>query len=130
VRRIERIEVDETARLKPNEWSSLEVRLVDLSTDGFRARCDAVVLRGSLVKIELPGIGEVEAQVSWRRRGELGARFLAPIDMALCGIAPVPTDRVLARLLVQRAEALSGGRFDQERALRERIRSTLPMRKV
>jgi hypothetical protein len=37
---------------------------------------------------------------------------------------------VLARLLVQRAEALSGGRFDQERALRERIRSTLPMRKV
>jgi hypothetical protein len=129
VRRTERIEVDQRTRLKPNDWSSLEVRIIDLSAEGFRAECEATVLRGSLVTVTLPGLGDVEAQVSWRRRGELGARFLAPIDLAEIGIAPVPSERVLARLLVQRADALSAGRFRQEQQLRERIRSALPIRR-
>lgn len=127
MRRSERIEVDTTTRLRPNDWSSLEVRLVDLSAEGFRVQCDAAVLRGALVRIALPGIGEAEAQVSWRRRGEFGAKFTMPIDMEAAGIAPVPRERVLARLLVQRADALAGGRFGQEQELRERIRSALPM---
>ncbi|HEY0011789.1 MAG TPA: PilZ domain-containing protein [Allosphingosinicella sp.] len=127
MRRSERIEVDTTTRLKPNDWSSLEVRLVDLSAEGFRVQCDAAVLRGALVAIALPGLGEVEAQVSWRRRGEFGAKFIVPIDMDAAGIEPVPSERVLARLLVQRADALSGGRFVREQELRERIRSALPM---
>lgn len=130
MRRSERIEVDERTRLKPNGWSSLEVRLVDLSAEGFRIQCDATILCGSLIAIELPGLGEVEAQVSWRRRGELGARFLLPIDLERAGIAAVPTERVLARLLVQRADARSNGRFGQEQALRDRIRSALPMKRL
>jgi hypothetical protein len=130
LRRSERIEVDETTRLRPNDWSSLEVRLVDISAEGFRVQCDAAVLRGSLVRVALPGLGEVEAQVSWRRRGEFGARFMVPIDVAAAGIDPVPSERILARLLVQRAEALAGGRFRSEQELRERIRSALPMRRL
>jgi hypothetical protein len=130
VRRSERIEVDAKTRLRPNDWSSLEVRIIDLSPDGFRAECEATVLRHSLVRIDLPGLGEVEAQVSWRRRGEFGARFLAPIDVAATGIAPVPSERVLARLLVQRAGALGAGRFRQEQLLRERILSALPIRRL
>jgi hypothetical protein len=130
VRRSERIEVDERTRLKPNGWSNLEVRLVDLSADGFRVQCDATILCGSLIAIELPGLGEVEAMVSWRRRGELGARFLLPIDVDKAGVAPVPTERVLARLLVQRADARSNGHFGQEQALRDRIRSALPMKQL
>jgi hypothetical protein len=130
LRRSERIEVDATTRLRPNDWSSLEVRLVDLSAEGFRVQCDATVLRGSLVRVALPGLGEVEAQVSWRRRGEFGARFIVPIDLGAAGIEPVPSERVLARLLVQRADALTGGRFRQEQELRERIRSALPMMRL
>lgn len=130
MRRSERINVDETARLRPNSWSSIEVRLVDLSESGFRAECEATILCGSPIWLDVPGLGEVEAQVTWRRGGEIGARFVVPIDLARCGIAPVSSEATLARLLVQRADARSAGRFAQEQRLRERIRDTLPMRKL
>lgn len=130
MRRSERIAVDQAARLKPNDWSSLEVRIVDLSPDGFRAHCEATILCGSTVRIELPGLGETEAQVSWRRRGEIGARFIEPIDLARCGVGGVSEETVLARLLVQRADARSGGRFAQEQRLRKQILGALPMRRI
>jgi hypothetical protein len=110
MRRNERMAVDGTARLRPNHWSSLEVGLVDVSATGFRARCDAMILSGSPVWIELPGIGEVEAQVSWRRRGEIGARFIVPIDLEACAIESVDDDSVLARLLVQSCDSRGPGR--------------------
>ncbi|MDP8994315.1 MAG: PilZ domain-containing protein [Pseudomonadota bacterium] len=130
VRRSERIAVDETTRLRPNSWSSLEVRIVDLSEDGFRAECEAMVMVGGPVWVDLPGIGEVEAQVSWRRGGEIGARFVLPLDLASCTLEPLATEAVLARLLVQRADARSTGRYRQEQRLREQILSALPMRKI
>jgi len=130
MRRSERVPVDEKARLRPNGWSSLEVRIVDLSEDGFRAECEATILCGSPIRIELPGLGEAEAQVTWRRRGEIGARFVLPIDLARCGIAEVNKAAVLARLLVQRADALGSGLYDQEQELRRRILAALPMQKV
>ena len=130
MRRSERIAIDEAARLRPNGWSSLEVRLLDLSATGFRAACDARVLTGSMVRIDLSGIGEVEAQVSWHRDGEIGCKFVQPILLSMCRLDPVARERVLARLLVQRAEARSRGRFAQEQSLRAQILSTLPMRKL
>ena len=130
MRRSERISVDETARLRPNSWSSLEVRVVDLSESGFRAECEATILCGSPIWLDLPGLGEVEAQVTWRRRGEIGARFVVPIELARCAVEPVSHEAMLARLLVQRADARSAGCFAQEQQLRERIRDALPMRKL
>lgn len=130
MRRSERINVDEKARLRPNSWSSLEVRLVDLSEAGFRAECEATILCGSPISIDLPGIGPVDAQVTWRRSGEIGAQFTVPIDLADCTVRPVSSETVLARLLVQRADARSSGRFRREQLLREQILSALPMRKV
>jgi len=130
MRRSERIAVDETARLRPNSWSSVEVRIVDLSESGFRAECEARMMCGSAVWVELPGLGEVEAQVTWRRRGEIGARFIVPVDLARCDVAPVPSEAVLARLLVQRADARSTGRYTLEQRLREQILATLPMKRV
>ena len=130
MRRSERVPVDEKARLRPNGWSSIEVRLVDLSEDGFRAECEATILRGSPIRIDLPGLGETEAQVTWRRRGEIGARFIVPIDLSRAGIAAASGPAVLARLLVQRADALSSGLFAQEQELRRRILTALPMHKV
>ena len=130
MRRSERINVDETARLRPNSWSSLEVRIVDLSDSGFRAECEATMLCGSPVWVDLPGLGETEAQVTWRRCGEIGAKFVVPIDLGRCEVRPVSTETMLARLLVQRADARGSGRFRQEQALRQRILAALPMRRL
>lgn len=130
MRRSERMPVEETARLHPNDWSSLEVRLVDLSAEGFRAQCAATMLRGSAIRIDLPGIGEVEAQLTWRRAGEIGARFILPIDFSRCTIARLSGETALARLLLERAGARGAGRFDQDQALRARILAALPMRLI
>jgi len=130
MRRNERIAVDETARLRPNGWSSLEVRIVDLSEAGFRAKCEATILCGSPIRIDLPGLGEVEAQVSWRRNGEIGACFILPIDLSRCTAARASSETLLARLLVQRADARSAGRFRQEQQLRRQILGALPMRRL
>lgn len=128
MRRSERISLDEPARLHPNEWSSLEVQVLDFSEQGFRARCDASILSGSRVTLEIPGLGPVDAQVSWRGRGEIGAKFILPVDLSRCGWTPVGTEKVLARLLVQRAEARKSGLYAQEQALRKKILGALPMR--
>ena len=130
MRRSERMPVDEQARLHPNAWSSLEVRIVDLSAEGFRAECEATILRGSAIRLDLPGVGETEAQVSWRRTGEIGARFLVPIDLSRCTVRQASSEAVLARLLVQRAYARSAGRFEREQKLRREILGSLPMRRL
>jgi hypothetical protein len=40
-RRSERLAVDAETRLRPNSWSSLQIRMLDLSASGFRAECEA-----------------------------------------------------------------------------------------
>jgi hypothetical protein len=130
VRGSERLPVDETTRLRPNAWSSLEVRIVDLSASGFRAECEAMVMVGGPVWVDLPGIGEIEAQVTWRRGGEIGAKFVVPIEIERCRLNPMTREAVLARLLVERADALSNGRFVHEQRLRRQILDALPMRHV
>lgn len=130
MRRSERLKVDEATRLRPNGWSSLEVRITDFSETGFRAECDAVVRAGSYISVDVPGTGSVDAQVSWRRGDQLGARFLNPIDLDRCGWAAAPERSILARLLVERAEARSSGLKVQEQQLRREILAALPMVKI
>ena len=127
-RRAERLALDQPTRLRPNSWSSCEARLRDLSGLGFRARCDVRLQRGGCVWLDLPGIGEVEAQVEWQRGDEFGARFLNPIDLSACGTAPGTPDLPLARLLVDRAGAREAGRKAVETELRRKILAALPMR--
>lgn len=130
MRKSDRIAVDEAARLHPNEWCSLEVQVIDISEFGFRARCEAMILVGSGVTLEVPGVGPVEAQVSWRREGEIGAKFIDPVKLQGTGWTPIGGDANLTRLLVQRAAARQAGLFAQEQALRARIRSALPVRRA
>ncbi len=127
MRQTERIAMDETARLHPNEWSSLEVRILDFSNSGFRAECEAAMMAGSGIKLEIPGIGTVEAQVSWRRDGQIGAKFTQPVDLSSCDWTPVGTEALLARLLFQRAAASKSGLFAQEQLLRRQILESLPV---
>ncbi|HEX8667236.1 MAG TPA: hypothetical protein VF727_02565 [Allosphingosinicella sp.] len=128
-RKAERLALDQPTRLRPNGWSSCEARMRDLSSLGFRARCDVRLQRGGCVWLDLPGIGEVEAQVEWQRAGEFGARFLSPIDLGRCSVPLAAPGSPLARLLVDRAGAREAGRDAIETALRRKILAALPMRR-
>ena len=120
-RRDERLALDAEARLRPNDWSSLQVTMVDLSTSGFRAECEARVKPGSGVSLDVPGIGAVEAQVEWQRDTHFGARFLQPIDLAQCQWALSDRRPTLACLLV------IGRQRARRRAEARSRRETLPM---
>jgi hypothetical protein len=128
-RQSERLPVDAETRLRPNSWSSLEVRMLDLSVDGFRAQCEARVQPGGSVSLDVPGIGAVEAQVEWQRGGEFGARFYAPIELQRCQWTFRQRHHTLARLLVERAAARRAGRRAAEVQLRRDILSALPIQK-
>jgi hypothetical protein len=130
VRREKRTEIDEAARLHPNSWSSIEVRLLDISASGFRAECEARVLVGSGVTLEVPGVGGVTAHVTWRRGTRFGAKFYRPIDLSRCAWPEVAPEVVLSRMLVERAEARQAGAFGQELELRRKILQNLPMQKL
>ncbi len=128
-RRAERLALDESTRLRPNSWSSLEVRVLDVSPLGFRADCEAHLTRGSAVALEIPGLGSVEAQVEWQRGNQFGARFFAPIDLDRCEWMLGDQANPLAQLLVQRALARAAGRGSAETQIRRRILQSLPVRR-
>ena len=130
MRQSERIAVDAPARLHPNGWSSLEVRLLDCSERGFRASCEARVQVGDIVTLEIAGAAPARAYVSWQRGGEIGARFLEPFPLASVPLPQAGAETQLARLLVSRAAAHRANLRDCEQALRERIRNTLPIRRA
>src|SRR3954447_15447474 len=103
VRRAERRPLDQSARLQPNSWSSLEIRMVDLSELGFRAACEARLQRGGCVSLGIPRYGSVEAQGEWQRGDQFGPRFMVPIPLDRCEWSVGDRQRALARLLVERA---------------------------
>ncbi|HYE28209.1 MAG TPA: PilZ domain-containing protein [Allosphingosinicella sp.] len=128
-RKAERLALDAETRLRPNSWSSLLIRMLDLSASGFRAECEARVRPGGSVSLDIPGIGSVEAQVEWQRGDQFGARFFAPIALERCQWTLRERHHALARLLVERAAARRAGRSPAEAQLRRQILSALPMRK-
>ena len=125
----DRVKVDAETRLRPNGWSSLEIRMLDLSENGFRAAAEARLPRGGCVSIDIPGLGAVDAQVEWQKDGQFGARFLSPIELGRCGWSMSDASAPLAHLLVQRAAAKGAGRSQAEAHLRRRILAALPMRR-
>ncbi|HEX8241232.1 MAG TPA: PilZ domain-containing protein [Allosphingosinicella sp.] len=128
-RRAERHPLDAETRLRPNSWSSLQVKMLDLSASGFRAECEARVKPGGSVSLDVPGIGAVDAQVEWQRGDQFGARFFAPIELKSCQWTFPERHHTLARLLVERAAAKRAGRRGAETQIRREILSALPMRK-
>ena len=83
-RRYPRYPLYERARLRPNDWSTVQIALRDISSHGFRAECDANLKIGGYVMLEVNGIGQVEAKIMWRRNAEIGAEFARPIALAHC----------------------------------------------
>jgi hypothetical protein len=130
LRRAERLALDEAARLRPNDWSSLEIQMLDLSELGFRGACEARLQRGGCITLEIPGLGAVQAQVEWQRGDQFGARFLLPIDIEACQWTLAERHEALAQLLVQRAAAAKAGRRGGDTQMRRKILAALPMRKL
>ena len=107
-----RIPIANPTRLRPNEWSTTQVDVVDISEDGFRAAGELLFRIGAYVSLQVPGIGWVEALIVWQHLGEFGARFVMPIDLGHCawtasGVEPAePLGRQLAsRVLIDEPRA-------------------------
>ena len=83
-RRHPRYALYERARLRPNDWSTVQVGLRDISSHGFRAECEVNLKIGGFVMLEVHGIGQVEARIMWRRNAEIGAEFSRPIPLQFC----------------------------------------------
>ena len=84
-----RLGVSAPARLRPNDWSTTQVDMIDISEAGFRAAGDVCFRIGAYVSLQVPGIGWVEGLIVWQHLGQFGARFVLPISLALFSkIAP------------------------------------------
>jgi hypothetical protein len=73
------------ARLRPNDWSTAQVEMLDISEEGFRAAGELLFRIGAYVSLQIAGIGWVDALIVWTHPGQFGARFLIPIDLTHCG---------------------------------------------
>lgn len=60
----------------------LSLTIVNLSPHGLMARCDADLAEGTRIRVTLPVIGVVVAEVRWSLGGRLGGRFAQGIDRA------------------------------------------------
>jgi len=66
--------------LQPEAGDRVEARLVNVSSCGFMAECNAALAPGSRVRIGLPGAGPVDARIVWCRAGRLGGAFEETVD--------------------------------------------------
>lgn len=124
-----RLALDEPARLAPNSWCSLEVRLIECTAHDFRAAGEVNLRVGARVTLDLPGVGPVTALVAWRNAGQFVGVFDEPIDLARTSFLSLNREAVLARLLTERAAAHAKGKDAEERELRSRILTGLPVRR-
>jgi hypothetical protein len=89
-RRSPRTRVSGTAALRQHNDFAVEVRIRDVSTEGFMAQCPDPVRIGSYVAIEVAGIGPVRAQVRWQLGDRMGGQFEDPISLSRCDWAAAP----------------------------------------
>ena len=80
----ERINAQGTFGLRTNGSYSVAAEICDISTLGLKGSCGETLSIGSLVSIDIPGIGPAEAEVKWQLAGQFGAMFLEPIDLHNC----------------------------------------------
>jgi SOS-response transcriptional repressor LexA len=80
----ERIKAEGTFRLKAESDSVVDAEICDISTLGLKGTCAGRLSIGSLVTVDIPGIGPVDAEVKWQLAGQFGAMFLEPIDLQSC----------------------------------------------
>ena len=66
-------------KLRTADGEVIEVRLVDFSRRGFGLESDRIVLIGSTVALDLPGLGWVDGEVRWNIGNRIGGWFVEEI---------------------------------------------------
>ena len=94
-RRSDRMQVDSSASLHHPHYYSVEVTICDVSQCGFMAECGEPLQIGSYVSLNVPGIGEVNAQVRWQIGRRMGGMFVDPISLNRCEWTAMPTEAPL-----------------------------------
>ena len=80
----ERFEVEGRVTIRTADYRTIEVEVRDISSLGLKAAVPEPLPIASFVKIDVPGIGPVEAEVKWSFSGHFGAMFATPIDLRRC----------------------------------------------
>lgn len=57
--------------------------IVNVSPNGFMARCDSEAAVGAILSVSLPTVGDFHAEVRWSLGGRLGCRLNREIPPAL-----------------------------------------------
>ncbi len=76
-----RDEVMHRTRATDGEGNAVKLVLVNVSPSGLMARCDRDPVAGDLLRVVLPIIGEVVAQVRWSLGGRIGCSFDTTIPL-------------------------------------------------
>lgn len=72
------------AQLRDRGSSKFAIRVIDISTTGFRAECEFRLHEDTLVWLTLPGMAGLEARVAWRDGNFLyGFVFAQPLHEAV-----------------------------------------------
>ena len=81
-----RRDCDVATRIRQGEGEDIPVRIISLSSRGFRLRGSATLREGAQLAIELPGYGVVSGRVVWTDGDECGGILQNPLaidDIAL-----------------------------------------------
>ena len=82
-RKAERTSVEMGAGLRQRGASGVTVRILDLSTHGFRASTHLDLQIGSDVWLKLPGLEAMHAKVAWTSAHYIGCSFDRPLHPAV-----------------------------------------------
>lgn len=81
-RSVDRDEVHYRARAFGPDARQLTFLVVNISPHGLMARCDACFEVGDRLRVQLPKVGVVIAEVRWVLGGRIGCQFERAIDLA------------------------------------------------
>ncbi|MEO5707621.1 MAG: PilZ domain-containing protein [Alteraurantiacibacter sp.] len=79
-RRHERAEIDKLCEIKIGVRNWHQARLRDLTPEGFRLSLTDMPKVGTVLKIRLPGMAMLDAEVCWARNFEAGCKFTNPLS--------------------------------------------------
>lgn len=82
-RRSDRLNVNLGAGLRQRGATGVAVRVLDLSTHGFRAATHLELLEGTDVWLRLPGLEPYHATVAWSEGHFVGCAFERPLHPAV-----------------------------------------------
>lgn len=82
IRREERDNVHYRARAFGPDARQLTLLIVNISPHGLMARCDTQFEIGQRIRVTLPAVGVVVAEVRWSLGGRLGCQFDPAMDLA------------------------------------------------